>query len=193
MCALRAGRQITKWINEFGYVTIPVLSITAFMLILAFLLLAAFDHGEPAPPRRAGRDPATAVGFGISLLAILAVAIAAATSSSVTNGSSATPAAPAPAAGTTPSSQGNAALGKSVFEANGCSACHTLAAAGASGKVARPNLGLLNLSYATIVATVADGKTTSYGAAMSPFKSTLSKAEIDNVAAFVYQAEHSRG
>jgi disulfide bond formation protein DsbB len=32
-----------KWINEFGYMTIPTLALTAFALIFAFLLLAAFE------------------------------------------------------------------------------------------------------------------------------------------------------
>jgi disulfide bond formation protein DsbB len=32
-----------KWINEFGYVTIPTLALTAFALVFAFLLLAPFE------------------------------------------------------------------------------------------------------------------------------------------------------
>ena len=32
-----------KWINEFGYVTIPTLALTAFALVFAFLLVAAFE------------------------------------------------------------------------------------------------------------------------------------------------------
>jgi disulfide bond formation protein DsbB len=32
-----------KWINEFGYVTIPTLALTAFALAFAFLLLASFE------------------------------------------------------------------------------------------------------------------------------------------------------
>ena len=32
-----------KWINEFGYVTIPTLALTAFVLVFAFLALAAFE------------------------------------------------------------------------------------------------------------------------------------------------------
>ena len=37
-----------KWINEFGYVTIPTLALTGFALAFAFLLLAAFEprYGE---------------------------------------------------------------------------------------------------------------------------------------------------
>jgi disulfide bond formation protein DsbB len=34
-----------KWIDEFGYVTIPTLALTGFALAFAFLLLAAFEPG----------------------------------------------------------------------------------------------------------------------------------------------------
>jgi len=45
-CLLSApGGCATKWINEFGYVTIPTLALTGFTLCFAFLLLAAL----PAP------------------------------------------------------------------------------------------------------------------------------------------------
>jgi disulfide bond formation protein DsbB len=37
------GGCATKWINEFGYVTIPTLALTGFALVFGFLLLAAFD------------------------------------------------------------------------------------------------------------------------------------------------------
>lgn len=46
-CLISApGGCATKWINEFGYMTIPTLALTGFMLAFAFLLLAAFDVGE---------------------------------------------------------------------------------------------------------------------------------------------------
>jgi disulfide bond formation protein DsbB len=40
------GGCATKWINEFGYVTIPTLALTGFALTFAFLLFAVFDTGE---------------------------------------------------------------------------------------------------------------------------------------------------
>jgi len=44
-CLLSApGGCATKWINEFGYMTIPTLALTGFVLCAAFLLLGA------APP-----------------------------------------------------------------------------------------------------------------------------------------------
>jgi disulfide bond formation protein DsbB len=43
-CLISApGGCATKWINEFGYVTIPTLALTSFALVFAFLLLAAFE------------------------------------------------------------------------------------------------------------------------------------------------------
>jgi disulfide bond formation protein DsbB len=45
-CLISApGGCATKWINEFGYVTIPTLALTGFALCFAFLLLSVF----PAP------------------------------------------------------------------------------------------------------------------------------------------------
>jgi disulfide bond formation protein DsbB len=37
------GGCATKWINEFGYMTIPTLALTGFALAFAFLLFAAFE------------------------------------------------------------------------------------------------------------------------------------------------------
>jgi disulfide bond formation protein DsbB len=34
-----------KWINEFGYMTIPTLALTGFALVLVFLLFAVFEPG----------------------------------------------------------------------------------------------------------------------------------------------------
>jgi len=47
-CLLSApGGCATKLINEFGYVTIPTLALTAFALAFAFLLLAAIETAGP--------------------------------------------------------------------------------------------------------------------------------------------------
>jgi len=46
-CLLSApGGCTTKWINEFGYVTIPTLALTAFALTFAFMLLAVLDADD---------------------------------------------------------------------------------------------------------------------------------------------------
>jgi len=44
-CLISApGGCATKWINEFGYVTIPGLALTGFALCFAFLTFAAFER-----------------------------------------------------------------------------------------------------------------------------------------------------
>jgi disulfide bond formation protein DsbB len=49
ICQLSApGGCATKWINEFGYVTIPTLALTGFALALASLLLAVVAPARPA-------------------------------------------------------------------------------------------------------------------------------------------------
>ena len=49
-CLISApGGCATKWINEFGYMTIPTLALTGFALAFVFLLLAVFDLREPEP------------------------------------------------------------------------------------------------------------------------------------------------
>jgi disulfide bond formation protein DsbB len=46
-CLISApGGCATKWINEFGYMTIPTLALTGFALAFAFLLLASVDTTE---------------------------------------------------------------------------------------------------------------------------------------------------
>jgi disulfide bond formation protein DsbB len=45
-CLLSApGGCATKWINEFGFVTIPTLALTAFVLVFAALVFSAFEPG----------------------------------------------------------------------------------------------------------------------------------------------------
>jgi disulfide bond formation protein DsbB len=49
-CRISApGGCTVKWINEFGYMTIPTLALTAFALVFAFLLLAAYEPGATVP------------------------------------------------------------------------------------------------------------------------------------------------
>jgi disulfide bond formation protein DsbB len=46
-CLLSApGGCATKWINEFGYMTIPTLALTAFGLVFAALLFSIFEPTE---------------------------------------------------------------------------------------------------------------------------------------------------
>jgi mono/diheme cytochrome c family protein len=69
--------------------------------------------------------------------------------------------------------------GKAVFTSAGCARCHTLAAAGASGRIG-PNLDELKPDAATVEAVVTSGS-----GVMPSFKGQLSGEEIKAVAAFV--------
>jgi cytochrome c6 len=79
-----------------------------------------------------------------------------------------------------PSGQGDAAAGKAVFTgAAGCSGCHTLQAAGATGTVG-PNLDDLKPTYDRV-----DKQVTNGGGVMPAFKDTLSQNQIQDVSAYV--------
>jgi cytochrome c oxidase subunit I len=80
---------------------------------------------------------------------------------------------------TTPSSGGSAAAGAKVFASSGCAACHTLAAAGATGTVG-PVLDGLPLTEALVVDRVTHGK-----GAMPSFATQLDEQQIADVAAYV--------
>jgi disulfide bond formation protein DsbB len=58
-CLISApGGCAVKWVDEFGYVTIPTLALTGFVLAFAFLLFAALD----VPAGEAGGADRTAAG-----------------------------------------------------------------------------------------------------------------------------------
>ena len=78
--------------------------------------------------------------------------------------------------------EGNAEEGKSIFAANGCGSCHTLADAGSSGTVG-PNLDEAKPDLQLAVDRVTNGS-----GAMPPFKDTLSEQQIRDVATYVVQA-----
>ena len=73
----------------------------------------------------------------------------------------------------------NAAAGRAVFASAGCSSCHTLDAANASGQIG-PNLDRLRPTYSAVAAKVQQG-----GGGMPAFKGQLSAQQIKDVAAFV--------
>ena len=91
---------------------------------------------------------------------------------------------PAPGGGgetpTTPSApSGDAAAGKVVFETAGCTSCHTLQDAGATGTVG-PNLDEVKPPASLVVDRVTHGK-----GVMPPFSGQLSEQQIQDVAAYV--------
>ena len=88
----------------------------------------------------------------------------------------------APTTTTTPSSGGGGGAkpnGKQIFTSAGCSGCHTLKDAGATGNVG-PNLDQLKPPKAVVAHQVEVG-----GGAMPSFKGQLTPAQIDAVAAYV--------
>ena len=46
-CQIGVGCSV-KWINEFGFMTIPTLTLTGFVLLIGFLALAAAGSGDDA-------------------------------------------------------------------------------------------------------------------------------------------------
>jgi mono/diheme cytochrome c family protein len=85
---------------------------------------------------------------------------------------------------TGPTVQGDPVAGKHVFLTAGCTSCHTLKAAGSTGTVG-PNLDQLKPAEAKVVHQVTVG-----GGVMPSFKSQLTPAQIQDVAAFVYTSTH---
>ena len=85
---------------------------------------------------------------------------------------------------TSPTVQGDPVAGKKVFETAGCTACHTLKAAGSTGTVG-PNLDQLKPAEAIVVHQVEVG-----GGPMPAFKDQLTPKQIQDVAAFVFTSTH---
>ncbi len=83
--------------------------------------------------------------------------------------------------------QGDPVAGRSVFAANNCASCHTLAAAGANGTYG-PNLDQVKPGQATVRQFVQNGSTS--GGVSMPAFSNMSQTDLNNIAAFVYQATH---
>ena len=75
--------------------------------------------------------------------------------------------------------EGTSTDGKAIFDSAGCSGCHTLKAAGATGTVG-PNLDQSTIDEAGAIKQVENG-----GGAMPPFKDQLSEEQIKAVAHFV--------
>jgi len=78
--------------------------------------------------------------------------------------------------------KGDPTAGKQVFLTAGCTGCHTLAAAHATGTVG-PNLDQVKPDYRLVTARVTLGRNV-----MPSFQGKLSTQQIADVAAFIVQA-----
>ena len=146
-----------------------------FALICSFLL-----------PRRNPNFPGRHLGWFIVVVACFVIAMLSAVFFLGKEKTEAS-AAPPPTTTTTttgPTVQGDPVAGKKVFLTAGCTACHTLKAAGSHGTVG-PNLDQLKPAEATVVHQVEVG-----GGPMPAFKDQLTPKQIQDVAAFVYTSTH---
>ena len=141
-------------------------------------------------PRRIPNFPGRFMGLYLTIAALFFVAMLAAVlifgkekPEAAGAGHTTTAAQTTPAATTTtgaPSAKGDPAAGKAVFTgAAGCSGCHTLKDAGATGNVG-PNLDQLKPSKDVVVHQVTNG-----GGGMPAFGGRLSTAQIEAIAAYV--------
>ncbi len=86
-----------------------------------------------------------------------------------------------------PATGGDAAAGRRVFADAGCGGCHTLSAAGATGKVG-PDLDDTELQFSDVVEQVREG-----GGGMPAFRDRLSEENIEDVAQFVVESTADDG
>jgi mono/diheme cytochrome c family protein len=178
--------------NKIGLASVG-LAFVAFALISAFVLPR---RNPDFPGRHLGWYVVVCVLFFIAMISAViyfdrepsdtgaASTTAAATTTATTTATAPTTTAPAPATTTAAAPQGDPTAGKAVFTSSGCSGCHTLKAAGATGTVG-PNLDQLKPPYARIVLQVDNG-----GGPMPAFKGQLTTAQIQDVAAFVFASTH---
>jgi cytochrome c6 len=147
-------------------------------------------------PRRIPNFPGRFMGLYLTIAALFFVAMLAAVlifgkekPEAAGAGHTTTAAQTTPAATTTtaaPSAKGDPVAGKAVFTgAAGCSGCHTLKDAGATGNVG-PNLDQLKPAQDVVRKQVENG-----GGPMPAFKDQLSAKQIQDVAAYVFTATHS--
>jgi len=174
-----------------------ILLVVAGVFIL-FALVSSF-----VIPRRNPNFPGNSVGVYsavaiLFLIAMIATVIAfgkekkhaeSSSTAATTTTQTSTPASTS-SSSTTPTTTGagttgDPVAGKKVFTSAGCSGCHTLKDAGATGNIG-PNLDDLKPSEAIVQHQVEVG-----GGAMPAFKGQLSATQIQDVAAYVSSAAGS--
>ena len=177
VAALSTGNQIGLAIVGGAFIV--------FALVSSFVLPARYPN---FPGRHVGWYVAAGILFFVAMIsAVIIFGVekketakpgAVMTTAAATTTGTATTTAPAAA-------QGDPVAGKAVFASAGCSACHTLKAAGATGTLG-PNLDQLKPPYDRVLHQVEVG-----GGPMPAFKNTLSAKQIQDVAAFVVASTHA--
>jgi len=146
---------------------VVALAFIAFALISSFVL----PRRNPNFPGERGLKAYIVVAFGFFVAMMLTVILVAKEPKESSAASE-----PPAAAGPSPA---ELAAGKKVFTTAGCASCHTLKDANATGKVG-PDLDQLKPAQPVVVKQVTNG-----GAAMPPFKGTLTQEQIQAVATYV--------
>ncbi len=168
----------------------------------AFILFALVSSF--VVPRRNPNFPGNSVGLYSTIAVLFVIAMiatviafgkekkteAATTPATTTAQTTTAPGTTSSGTATTPATTGagtagDPVAGKKVFTSAGCSGCHTLKDAGATGNVG-PNLDDLKPSEAIVQHQVEVG-----GGAMPAFKGQLSATQIQDVAAYVSSAAGS--
>ena len=148
---------------------VVALAFIAFALISSFVL----PRRNPNFPGAKGVKAYVLVAFGFFLAMMLTVIFVAKEPKESSAASETTTTVAGPSAA-------DLAAGKKVFTTVGCSTCHTLKDANATGKVG-PDLDQLKPDAARVAKQVTNG-----GKVMPAFKSTLTPAQIQAVAAYVF-------
>ena len=194
------------WFKHFGVSTIPFLAGSGFLMIGTLMaiawrndrraLAADADGGddddrvgsavvgeadETTTPREGDADSSR--GLLLGAVALIAVTLAGSVVAFAALGDDDDAAPTSTETRTTIPLAGDPVNGKVVFAATGCGGCHSLTAAGASGK-AGPSLDATSLSEAQIAAVIAGGQ-----GAMPGYSGDLSPQEIADLAAFVHAGE----
>jgi mono/diheme cytochrome c family protein len=165
-------------------------------IFIAFALLSSFVF-----PRRDPSYPGKRLGLFLVVVVLLTIAqlaavekFAAEPSEAARGGETTTTTTTTTPTTTSPAPTGDAAAGKAVFTSSGCTACHTLKAANATGTVG-PDLdktlpdkdaAFIHTSIVDPNAYIAPGY--SKGIMPENFGTQLSSKQIDDLVAFVYQS-----
>jgi cytochrome c oxidase subunit 1 len=157
---------------------IPIVIALGASQLLFFVNIVQTVRGKVAAPRRLSDSVAEAV-LVLVVLGLCFVAGAAGWLIGHYTAGSGTKTKTVTVGTSSSTTAGGTAAGKQVFAAAGCSACHTLQAAGATGTVG-PNLDQAKPARALIVERVTNGK-----GGMPAFKGQLTDRQIQDVADFV--------